>query len=461
MYLSCLIPESSILSIIMTKQNLGRRKFIRNSSLGILGAGMAGKAKLTNPLANTADGERAKIQQYRILGRTGFEVSDLSTGAPRNETILRAFLDAGANFIDAGETYMNGNTEKLIGRVLKDYDRKKFFINAKVYSEEKKFKSKEDVIERVRKTLERIESDYVDCCMIHEITKKEDAQEENYHAAMEVLKAEGRVRSTGVTCHGNAHLVTPEETIDKVLMSVVEDGRFDVIQMAYNFMNAPMSEPVLDACAEKNIGTVIIKSNPVMIYEGLNRAVTRMEERGDTIPEITQIFYDKYKEQNAYAKEFFKDYQAEDNDKLIDAAQLFVLSNPKAHCTILALNTVQDVDRYLSLSGKKLDDAHALVLDQYKNTFGYLNCRIGCNACEQSCPHKIPVSTIMRYNYYYQNKREEKHAMQLYDKLHNYRADVCQSCPGYCEDACPFGVAAKRLMAVAHDNLSFDAPNLA
>ena len=75
--------------------------------------------------------------------------------------------------------------------------------------------------------------------------------------------------------------------------------------------------------------------------------------------------------------------------------------------------------------------------------------------------HNIPVSTIMRYNYYYQNKRDEKHAMQLYDKLNDYRADVCQTCPGHCEDACPFGVAAKGLMAVAHDNLSFDLPNLA
>ena len=447
----------------MAKQNLGRRKFIRNSSLGFLGAGLAaaGKAKLSNPPADKPADEKVKIKQYRTLGRTGFNISDLSSGAPRNETILRAFLDAGANFIDAGEVYMNGNCEKLIGNVIKDYDRKNLFINAKVFSEDKKFASKEDVIDRVRKTLERIESEYVDCCMIHEITKKEDALEENYHAAMEVLKAEGRVKSTGVTCHGNAHLVTPDETIDKVLMTAVNDGRFDVIQMAYNFMNAPLADPVLDACAKKNIGTVIIKSNPVMIYESLNKAVVKMEERGDTIPETTRIFYDKYQEQNNYALEFFKDYNADDNEKLIDAAQLFVLSNPKAHCTILALNTVQEVDRYLSLSGKKLDDTYAQVLEQYKETFGYLNCRIGCNACEQSCPHKIPVSTIMRYNYYYQNKRDEKHAMQLYSKLNDYRADICATCPGYCEDACPYGVAARGLMAVAHDNLSFDSPNLA
>ena len=344
---------------------------------------------------------------------------------------------------------------------MKDYDRKKVVINGKLFSEDKTFKNKEDVIDRVRKTLERIESDYLDCCMIHEVTKAEDAKEENFHAAMNILKAEGRVKATGVSCHGNAHLATPEETIDKVLMSVVDDGRFDVIQMTYNFMNAPMAETVLDACAEKNMGTIIIKSNPVMLYEGLNKAVVRMGERGDTIPGSTQVFYEKYKKQNSYAEEFFKDYNADDTEKLIDAAQLFVLSNPKAHCTILYLSNVQDVERYIKLSGRKLESMHVGILERYKETFGYLNCRIGCNDCEQKCPHNIPVSTIMRYNYYYENKRDEKHAMQLYSKLNEYRADVCQTCPGYCEDACPFGVAARGLMAVAHDNLSFDPPNLA
>jgi len=445
----------------MAKQNLGRRKFIRNSSFGIIGAGVAGKAKLSGPLADDTTDERAKIKEFRTLGRTGFEVSDLSSGAPMNETVFRAFLDSGANFIDAGEIYMNGNTEKIIGKVIKDYDRKKLFINGKLFSEDKTFKSKEDVIDRVRKTLERIESDYLDCCMIHEVTKKEDAQEENYHAAMEILKAEGRVKATGVSCHGHAHLVDPEETIDKVLLSVVDDGRFDVIQMAYNFMNAPLADKVLDACTEKNLGTVIIKSNPVMLYEGLNKAVVRMQEKGDTLPGSTQVFYDKYKKQNIYAQEFFKDYTSGDTEKLIDAAQLFVLSNPKAHCTILYLQNVQDVERYVALSGKKLDSLHAGVLENYMETFGHLNCRIGCNACDQKCPHNIPVSTIMRYNYYYENKRNEKHAMKLYDKLNNYRADVCQTCPGYCEEACPYGVHAKGLMAVAHDNLSFDSPNLA
>ncbi len=68
---------------------------------------------------------------------------------------------------------------------------------------------------------------------------------------------------------------------------------------------------------------------------------------------------------------------------------------------------------------------------------------------------QVPVNTILRYNYYYQKKGDQKRAMGLYKNLKSAKAEVCESCPGYCEDACPYGVAAKGLLAVAHDNLNF------
>ena len=401
------------------------------------------------------DPEMPAIKEFRMLGRTGFQVSDVSSGSPRNETLLKALLNAGVNFIDTGEDYDNGNNERLIGKVLKEFDRKKIFINSKIYSEEKKFNGKEDVLNRVRKALERLETDYIDCLGIHEVTKSEHVKEENYHAAMGQLKAEGRVRFTGLSCHGSAHLADPEETIDKVLLTAVEDGRFDVIQMTYNFMNAPQAELVLDACAKKGIGTSIIKSNPVMIYEILDGYVKKMEEKGDTIPEYYTVFHDKYLKQNEYAKEYFKNYDTKNSEELTIAAQLFVLSNPKAHTTCIDFRNLTDVEKFINLSGKKLESFQSDLLDHYRDNFGYLNCRIGCNLCESACPYKVPVNTILRYNYYYQKKGDQKHAMGLYKSLKSAKAEICESCPGYCQDACPYGVAAKGLLAVAHNNLNF------
>lgn len=403
------------------------------------------------------DTKKPVIKECRTFGRTGFKVSDISSGSPRSEAVLRALLQAGVNFIDTGEAYDNGNNEVMIGKVLKDFDRKKIFINSKLYSEEKKFNGTEDVLNRVRKALERLQTDFIDCIQIHEVTKCDDLKEENFHTALAQLKAEGHVRFTGLSCHGSAHLADPEETIDKVLLAAVNDGRFDVFLMTYNFMNATLADPVLEACEKKGIGTAIMKSNPVMIYEILDGYVKRMEERGDTIPDYYITFHDKYLRQNEYAKEFFSNYDFKGSDALIEAAQLFVLSNPKAHTTCIDFRNFTDIENLLSLSGKKLEPPQAILLEKYKETFGYLNCRFGCNLCHQACPHNIPINTIMRYNYYFQNKGDQKYAMDLYHKLGQYTSKVCQSCPGYCQDACPFGVAVKGLLAMAHDNLTFFA----
>lgn len=434
-----------------------RRNFLRNSSLGFIGAGMIGKEKswMSNNQEAVRDPETPVIKEYRMLGKTGFKVSDISSGAPKNETLLKALLSAGVNFIDTGEDYENGNNERLIGKVLKEYDRKKIFINSKIYSEEKKFNGVEDVLNRVRKALERLQTDYIDCLQIHEVTKTEHLKEENYHAAMKQLKAEGRIRYTGVSCHGSAHLADPEESIDKVLLAAVDDGRFDVFLMTYNFMNAPQADLVLDACEKKGIGTAIMKSNPVMIYEILDGYIKKFEEKGDTVPEYYVTFHDKYLKQNEYAKEYFSKYDIHDNDELSKAAQLFVLSNVKAQTTCFDCRNLADAEWILKLSGKKLDSLHAGLLDHYRENFGYLNCRIGCNLCETACPNKIPINTIMRYNYYYQKKGDQKHAMELYKKLNSPKPELCETCPGYCEDACPYGVAAKGLLAMAHNNLEF------
>jgi Fe-S-cluster-containing hydrogenase component 2 len=67
----------------------------------------------------------------------------------------------------------------------------------------------------------------------------------------------------------------------------------------------------------------------------------------------------------------------------------------------------------------------------------------------------------MRYNYYFQNKKQEKEAMQLYAKLSGKNADQCKGCEGHCEQACPFGVNTRNLLALAHKNLSLDQDNYA
>ncbi|MBS3808414.1 MAG: aldo/keto reductase, partial [Bacteroidales bacterium] len=428
-----------------------RRQFIKNLSLAVLGTTALTK---TSFALNTPSGTRlpraSEIMHYKTLGRTGFKVSDIASGAPNNETVLKAMLDAGVNFIDTGHAYGNGNNERLIGKVLQNYDRKKIFINSKLHSPEG-FKSKADVIRRTNEALERLQTDYVDCMMIHSADNSKIVQDEAYHAGMEQLKKEGKVRSTGVSCHGSAWYKLPEETIDKVLLTAAETGKFDVFQMAYNFVNEELAEKVFEVCEKKNIGRAIIKSSPVQIYQLLEKAVARQEEQGKDPGEAYYAYLNRYKERAEKAKDFFRKYGATTDEELINAAIVYALQNPKAHTVCLDIRNLGDVKRYLALSGQTLQKDQAYLLKDYHEHFGFLNCRVGCNECEKACPHHLPVNHILRYNYYYQNKKDEKQAMKLYADLpKDKKADHCLECPGYCEEACPHGVSARQLMAMAH-----------
>ncbi len=433
-----------------------RRNFLRNSSLAFAGSHVAGRIAYGSSFPGNEKPDISPIRGYKILGKTGFAISDIGAGGAISEAVLRALLEAGVNYIDAGEAYENGNRERTIGNVIKDFDRKKIFITSKLLEENAFFKSTEDVINRTHKVLERLQSDYVDCILIHGVENSKFLDDPAFHQGMDILKAEGRVKYTGISCHGNAWLLQPEESLEKVLMAAIDDGRFDLFMMTYNFMNAPVAENILTACTKKGIGTAIMKSNPVLLYQVLDRLITSMEERDRDPGEAYYAWRDRYKMQTEKAREYFSRYNKNSDEELIEASLTYVLSNPNAHTVCVEFKNLTDVERFLSLSGSRLDQHQSGILNNYLEHYGFLNCRIGCNECEKACPHGLPVNTIMRYNYYFQNKKQEKEAMQLYARLQDKSVEHCKGCPGYCEEACPFGVSTRSLLAMAHQNLTFE-----
>src|ERR1041384_6156354 len=80
--------------------------------------------------------------QYRLLGRTGFEVSTVSFGAwaiggtwgtvddgESLRALLRA-LECGVNFFDTADVYGDGRSERLLARLRKEC-RATFFVATK------------------------------------------------------------------------------------------------------------------------------------------------------------------------------------------------------------------------------------------------------------------------------------------------------------------------------------------
>lgn len=440
------------------KEATNRRGFIKKSILGLMGAGFLSRKGFSHP-EEAATQNFPKIKSYRTLGRTGFKVSDIGAGDFDDPGPFRALLDAGVNYIDTSENY--GQHARKIGEVIKGRDRSSLFItsklraNSSIRSIGKSCITKEGFLRRTNRVLKALGTDYLDCLMISCPETVEMLLCEGFHAAAAQLKKEGKIRFVGVSHHGSQWITQPRESMEKVLTAAAKDGRFDVMLLAYNFLQEDMSERILQVCEQENIGTTLMKTNPVRTYKYFQEMLEKHRNSKDRkLKQEETEGFNRYKKKVENARDFIKRYNLKSDKQIRDAAMLFVLSNPNVHTVCTTVLNFDDASAFLKLSGKKLEPGDRSILSAYKKECGSLYCRHACGICEPQCPNKVPINTIMRYDHYFASQGREKHVMIKYAALKSAGADKCQNCPGYCESACPYGVPVQALLATAHETLS-------
>jgi aryl-alcohol dehydrogenase-like predicted oxidoreductase len=447
-------------------RQLSRRGFLGASLAAVSAAGLGAKERLLGGPAAPAPAPaqpkpELKVKEYRTLGRTGCKVSDISFGAGNlsNDNVLRAALEAGVNYIDTGEHYERGGSERTIGQVLKIHDRKSLFIATKLNLSFDKRITKADLRDRFMKCLERMGTDYADCLMIHMCTLAQ-VKYEPYHELIGELKAEGKVRFSGLSNHGAdlSLFGRLDDPMDQVVLAAAEDGRFDVMLFVYNFLQREAGEKAIKACAAKNIGVTLMKMDPGLVVANERESLAMIEDRykqsGKELPEAVLKIKARAAERQAATDAFLARHGISGQEKVRGAAIKFCLNNPGVHAVCPSINSFEALEAFLSLSGQKLDLAAAGVLEDGREAFGGTYCRHACGQCEPACPRGVPVNTIMRYEYYFAAKGREKEAMGLYAELGGRGAESCGACPGYCEAACPFGVPIQAKLLLANERLT-------
>jgi aryl-alcohol dehydrogenase-like predicted oxidoreductase len=435
----------------MKNQKIDRRNFLASSSLGFVGAGISSKIYPVIP-----DDEPPRIREYRTLGRTGFKVSDIGCGPAviNDENLLKAILRSGVNFIETAEFYGNGNNELLVGRSIGEFDRKSLFLNTKLIISQTD--TAEQIVNRVRKCLERMKTDYLDSLMLWNPSSAEETKNVAFHAAFEQLKSEGKVKFCGISCHGSEYYSEAKDNMEKIICSAVEDGRFDLALFVYNYVQREMGANILASCARKNAGALLMKTDPFgKAYLDVLEKIKTFNSNNEAIPEKMKQRYEMILEKQKKADAFLADNPKYNGVTRTEAAIAFLLENPQVSSVIMSFRNYNDVAEYIGLSGIKLTSATRTTINSLEEIFSHLYCRHACGLCEKSCPMNVPVNTIMRYNHYYMAQGREKYAMQQYRNLKGSKADNCRNCEGHCENSCPYGVSIQALLDIAHNNLSF------
>jgi aryl-alcohol dehydrogenase-like predicted oxidoreductase len=155
--------------------------------------------------------------QYRRLGRTGLQVSDICLGTmqflwttdePSSYAVLDAFVEAGGNFIDTADVYTRwaeglhgGEAETIIGQWLKQRGRRGDIVLAtKVRGRmwpgpNGEGLSRAHILRAVEDSLRRLQTDYIDLYQTHSPDPNTPIDETL--RAMDDLVRQGKVRYLG------------------------------------------------------------------------------------------------------------------------------------------------------------------------------------------------------------------------------------------------------------------------
>ncbi|MCU0562809.1 MAG: aldo/keto reductase [Desulfobacterales bacterium] len=150
--------------------------------------------------------------KYRYLGATGLLVSRISLGTMTFGTegwgcgeaeaheILKAYIDAGGNFVDCADVYAGGRAEEIVGFFLPQVNRDELVIASKCYfpmgpRPNQQGMSRKHVMSSCEASLKRLRTDHIDIYYIHgpdPVTPYEETLR-----ALDDLVRQGKVRYLG------------------------------------------------------------------------------------------------------------------------------------------------------------------------------------------------------------------------------------------------------------------------
>lgn len=154
--------------------------------------------------------------EYRRLGKSGLQVSLLSIGSwvtfntqvdvDAASKILSAAYDGGMNFFDNAEAYAAGQSELIMGKVLKKmgWQRDSYIVSSKVFwgsvqnpRPTQKGLSRKHIVEACNQALERLQVDYLDLYFCHRADPNVPVEETV--RAMSDLVTQGKVLYWGTS----------------------------------------------------------------------------------------------------------------------------------------------------------------------------------------------------------------------------------------------------------------------
>lgn len=307
---------------------------------------------------------------YRKLGRTGIEVSEVGYGAwgiagdawlgAKDEESLKALnraVDLGLNFIDTALAYGEGHSERLVGKVVADRD-EEIFVATKIPPKNLQWPAPsglhpDDVFpgdyvrECTEQSLKNLGVDALDVQQFH-VWQDGWLGEGDWQEAVEDLKKEGKIRSFGVSINDHQ----PANAI-----RLIEAGVVDTVQVIYNVFEQSPEDELFPACQEHNVGVIV----RVPFDEGALTGNVTPETEFDEGDFRNHYFRDDRKEQVQQRVRAIVSELGVTEDEIAEIALRYILSHPAVSTVIPGMRSVRNVERNM-----RVGDGQGLPEDQVK-----------------------------------------------------------------------------------------------
>jgi aryl-alcohol dehydrogenase-like predicted oxidoreductase len=199
--------------------------------------------------------------KYRKLGKTGFEVSEISLGTWQvggrwgsefdhqgADRIINEAIDGGVNFIDTADVYENGQSETAVGRVVRSR-KESIYVATKcgrqIFPHVNEGYRPEILQKYVEDSLKRTGLDTLDLIQLH-CPPTEVYYRPEIFGLFERLKDQGKIRNLGVSV----------EKVEEALKAIEFDN-VTTVQIIFNVFRQRPAELFFREASRRNVGIIV------------------------------------------------------------------------------------------------------------------------------------------------------------------------------------------------------------
>ena len=307
---------------------------------------------------------------YRKLGRTGLEVSEIGYGAwgiagdawlgAKDEESLKALnraVDLGLNFIDSALAYGEGHSERLVGKILAERS-ETIHVATKVPPKNLQWPAPaglhpdevfpgDYVRECTEQSLKNLGVEALDVQQFH-VWQDEWMGEGDWQEAVEDLKREGKIRSFGVSINDHQ----PANAV-----RLIETGLVDTVQVIHNVFDQSPEDELFPACQERGVGVIV----RVPFDEGALTGNITPETEFDEGDFRNHYFRDDRKQEVQQRVRAIISELGAGEDQIAEIALRYILSHPAVSTVIPGMRSVRNVERNM-----RVGDGQGLPEDQVR-----------------------------------------------------------------------------------------------